>query len=47
MIIAKGANIEIVSSVASDIEQLTRITNRDRRIFQDGIYITHKAGKEI
>lgn len=46
-IVVKGANIELVSLVASDIEQLTRIANRDRRIFQDGIYITHKAGKEI
>lgn len=46
-IIVKGNNIETVSTVASDIEQLTRITNRDRRIFQDGIYITHKAGKEV
>jgi large subunit ribosomal protein L6 len=42
-----GADIEKVSTVASDIEQLTRNTDRDRRIFQDGIYITHKAGKEI
>ncbi len=47
IIVVKGANLETVSLVASDIEQLTRITNRDRRIFQDGIYITHKAGKEI
>lgn len=46
-VIVTGANRDIVSLVASDIEQLTRITNRDRRIFQDGIYITHKAGKAI
>lgn len=46
-IIVTGSNKDTVSTVASDIEQLTRITNRDRRIFQDGIYITHKAGKEV
>jgi large subunit ribosomal protein L6 len=49
-----GAEIEIVSpdkgiagQVAGQIEQLCRITNRDKRIFQDGCYIIHKAGKDI
>lgn len=46
-IVVLGSDIELVSTVASDMEQLTRNTDRDRRIFQDGIYITHKAGKEI
>ncbi len=38
---------ELAGSVASEIEMLTRISGRDRRIFQDGVYITEKAGKSI
>lgn len=42
-----GINKETVSQVAADIELLTRRPNFDRRIFQDGIYITEKDGKKI
>ncbi len=42
-----GINKETVSQVAADIELLTRRPNFDRRIFQDGIYITDKDGKKI
>lgn len=38
---------ELAGTTASDIEQLTRRPNFDTRIFQDGIYITSKGGKEI
>jgi len=43
-VIVEGIDIEIVGQVAADIEQLTRITNKDIRIFQDGIYIIEKPG---
>ena len=38
---------ELAGRMASAIENLCRITNRDRRIFQDGCYMTEKAGKVI
>jgi len=42
-----GINKETVSQTAASIEQLTRRSNFDRRVFQDGIYIVNKDGKEI
>ena len=43
----ESANKEIAGQVSADIEQLTRRTRYDSRIFQDGIYIINKDGKEI
>ncbi|WP_254535508.1 50S ribosomal protein L6 [Halomarina litorea] len=37
-----GPNIEDVGQTAADIEQLTRVTDKDTRVFQDGVYITQK-----
>ena len=43
----ESTDIELAGRCASDIEQICRISNRDRRIFQDGIYITKKCGEAI
>ena len=47
MIIFEGVDKEKTSVTAARIEQATRITNRDRRIFQDGCFLVEKAGKVI
>jgi large subunit ribosomal protein L6 len=38
---------EIAAQTAASIEQLTKVRNRDLRVFQDGIWIIIKDGKEI
>jgi len=47
MITVQGINKELVAQTARNIEVLTKIKGKDLRIFQDGIYIINKDGKEI
>ncbi|MFB6236286.1 MAG: 50S ribosomal protein L6 [Halopenitus sp.] len=37
-----GPSIEDVGQTAADIEQLTKVTDKDSRVFQDGVYIVEK-----
>ena len=37
-----GPSKEDVGQTAANIEQLTRVTDKDSRVFQDGVYITEK-----
>ncbi len=38
-IIVEGINLEHVSQTAANIEQATRVRNKDPRVFLDGIYV--------
>jgi large subunit ribosomal protein L6 len=41
-VVLTGPDKEAVGQTAAAIEQLTRVTDKDTRVFQDGIYITDK-----
>ncbi len=47
IITVTSPDIEIAGKAATLIEQSTKISNRDRRVFLDGIYIIEKCGRPI
>ena len=42
MVRLTGSDKEAVGQTAADIEQLTKVTDKDTRVFQDGVYIVEK-----
>jgi large subunit ribosomal protein L6 len=46
-VIVEGIDKEKTAQAAADIETLTKRPGFDKRIFQDGIYIYHKDGKDL
>ena len=47
IITIESVNKEAAGQTAANLEQATKIKGRDIRIFQDGIYITNKCGKDM
>ena len=47
LIYVTSPNKETAGQVSADMEQLTRRSGYDTRVFQDGIYIINKDGKEL
>lgn len=47
IVVISSVDKELAGQAASSIEKLTTRPNYDKRIFQDGIYIIEKSGKEV
>ena len=46
-VVLSGPDKEAVGQTAADVEQLTRVTDKDARVFQDGVYVVEEpAGVE-
>lgn len=47
IVVITSPNRELAGQTSASIEKLTSRADYDKRIFQDGIYIIEKAGKEV
>lgn len=43
----ESTDLELAGQTAGDIEQLSRVTHVDRRVFQDGIHMIEKCGVKV
>ena len=46
-VVITGNNIEEVGQTAANLEQQTKVKNKDPRVFQDGIYLIEKDGAPV